>query len=91
LDAEEHSINELTGDGQVEGEPSGLGPVTVDGAEDPATTDGKPVSVSQAKKNKSRIEKRQKRERMTKIELLHCDIIGDEFWDRRPWILADEN
>ncbi|KAF8645868.1 hypothetical protein AX16_007526 [Volvariella volvacea WC 439] len=25
----------------------------------------------------------------TRIELLHCDIIRDEFWVERPWLLAD--
>lgn len=23
------------------------------------------------------------------IELLHCDIIGDEFWEQRPFLLAE--
>ncbi|KAH9838632.1 tRNAHis guanylyltransferase-domain-containing protein [Rhodofomes roseus] len=23
------------------------------------------------------------------VELLHCDIIGDEFWDQRPYLLAE--
>lgn len=24
-----------------------------------------------------------------RVELLHCDIIGDEFWDQRPYLLAE--
>lgn len=23
------------------------------------------------------------------VELLHCDIIGDEFWEQRPYLLAE--
>jgi tRNA(His) guanylyltransferase len=25
--------------------------------------------------------------RRTKVELLHCDIIGEQFWTERPYIL----
>ncbi len=34
--------------------------------------------------------KAQKKPRVrTTVELYHCDIIGDEFWDCRPNLLAD--
>jgi tRNA(His) guanylyltransferase len=31
--------------------------------------------------------KQKERQTWTRITLLHCDIIGDEFWDERPYIL----
>ncbi|GME73648.1 unnamed protein product [[Candida] boidinii] len=37
-----------------------------------------------SKRQKDRI---QKKLRKSKIRLFHCDIIRDEFWDKRPWLL----
>ena len=31
---------------------------------------------------------RQREKAKTTIEVLHCDIISDEFWDARPHLLA---
>ncbi|KAH9850310.1 tRNAHis guanylyltransferase [Lenzites betulinus] len=45
-----------------------------------------PVSKETAKPSKT--EKKKARVR-TSVELLHCDIIGEEFWAVRPNILAD--
>jgi tRNA(His) guanylyltransferase len=25
----------------------------------------------------------------TRIEIVHCDVIKDDFWDARPWILGE--
>ena len=35
--------------------------------------------------------KEEKCARKAKIVIEHVDIIGDEFWERRPWLLGIEN
>lgn len=37
--------------------------------------------------SKSQLEKIKKRERKAKVVVKHMDIIGDKFWEERPWIL----
>ncbi|XP_006458971.1 hypothetical protein AGABI2DRAFT_200849 [Agaricus bisporus var. bisporus H97] len=32
---------------------------------------------------------KQNKKRVTRINLLHCDLIKDESWDNRPWLLSD--
>jgi tRNA(His) guanylyltransferase len=32
---------------------------------------------------------KQKKSLSTRIDLLHCDLIKDEFWDNRPWLSSD--
>ncbi|CDO74954.1 hypothetical protein BN946_scf184945.g26 [Trametes cinnabarina] len=39
------------------------------------------VAIKPTKKKKAKVR--------TTVELLHCDIIGDDFWNSRPSILAD--
>ncbi|KAL6863071.1 tRNA-His guanylyltransferase [Amphichorda felina] len=46
---------------------------------------GDPVQQS-----KSQAEKDKKRRAKAKIVVEHLDIIKDEFWDRRPWILSNK-
>ncbi|KAM0248400.1 hypothetical protein ACHAQJ_009474 [Trichoderma viride] len=38
--------------------------------------------------SKSQAEKDKKRRTKAKVVVEHIDIIRDEFWDRRPWILS---
>ncbi|KAK4503883.1 hypothetical protein PRZ48_004798 [Zasmidium cellare] len=40
--------------------------------------------------SKSQLEKEKKRKMKAKIEVEHCDIIGDAFWESRPYILASK-
>ncbi|KAF2170225.1 hypothetical protein M409DRAFT_64557 [Zasmidium cellare ATCC 36951] len=40
--------------------------------------------------SKSQLEKEKKRKMKAKIEVEHCDIIGDGFWEKRPYILASK-
>ncbi|KAL1949433.1 hypothetical protein VTO73DRAFT_8314 [Trametes versicolor] len=62
--------------GEVETEPvQELSAPTEDPSQDPAP--------------KSKKEKKPKIRVRTTVDLLHCDIIGDEFWTTRPNILAD--
>ncbi|KAF8903711.1 tRNAHis guanylyltransferase [Gymnopilus junonius] len=54
-----------------------------------------PVSLESSKaksKSKGSTEKSKQKQKQpqTKIEIIHCDIIQDDFWNERPWIL-DEN
>ncbi|KAH6609277.1 hypothetical protein Trco_002623 [Trichoderma cornu-damae] len=41
-----------------------------------------------AAQSKSQAEKEKKRRAKAKVIVEHIDIIKDEFWDRRPWILS---
>ena len=48
------------------------------------------VDVADSPADSTNIRKGSKKARVrTKVELYHCDIIGDEFWTGRPNILAD--
>ncbi|KAG0638299.1 putative tRNA(His) guanylyltransferase [Tuber brumale] len=42
-------------------------------------------------KSKTQREKKEKRARKAEIVIEHVDIIGDEFWERRPWLLGSED
>ena len=44
---------------------------------------GRPVQMSKTQKEKDR-----KKRGKAKIVIEHVDIIGDKFWERRPWILS---
>jgi hypothetical protein len=48
-----------------------------------------PSTVQSTKKQKSK-EKRKHQQAMVTIELQHCDIIKDEFWAQRRWLLEEE-
>jgi tRNA(His) guanylyltransferase len=39
--------------------------------------------------SKSQAEKDKKRRAKARVVVEHLDIIKDEFWDRRPWILSN--
>lgn len=41
-------------------------------------------------KSKTQMEKEKKRKRKAKIAVEHVDIIGNGFWEARPWILGKE-
>ena len=41
-----------------------------------------------AAQSKSQAEKDKKRRAKAKVVVEHVDIIKDEFWERRPWILS---
>jgi len=38
--------------------------------------------------SKTQQEKMRKAKQKARVVVLHCDIISDEFWERRPWILS---
>lgn len=40
--------------------------------------------------SKSQTENDKKRRQKAKIVVEHLDIIKDEFWDRRPWLLSNK-
>jgi tRNA(His) guanylyltransferase len=38
--------------------------------------------------SKSKLESERKKRAKARITIEHLDIIKDEFWDRRPWLLS---
>lgn len=40
--------------------------------------------------SKTQAEKDKKRRTKAKVVIEHLDIIKDEFWDKRPWILSNK-
>ena len=42
----------------------------------------------EAAKSKTQLEKEKKRKRKARIAVEHVDVIGDAFWEARPWILG---
>ncbi len=61
-----------------------MGVEGVDGAEaTPTVEDAVPPTTPQSTSKKRKVRTR------TTVELYHCDIIGDEFWNSRPHLLAD--
>ncbi|EED81613.1 predicted protein [Postia placenta Mad-698-R] len=52
-------------------------------------TPGTPQQPEQAPSGSSKQKASKKAHALTRIELHHCDIIGDEFWDQRPYLLAE--
>ena len=45
--------------------------------------DARPVQMSRTQKDKDR-----KKRSKAKVLMEHVDIIRDEFWEKRPWILS---
>lgn len=43
-----------------------------------------------AQQSKSQAEKERKRRGKAPIVVEHMDIIRDEFWERRPWLLSNK-
>jgi len=60
----------------------GSAPETID--EDSAKT------VEEISLSKTQEEKDKKRRAKARITVQHVDIIKDEFWERRPWLLSNK-
>ena len=58
-----------------------LAPIPSHSATSPGTTAPAPLSKTAAEKDR-------KRRLKARIAIEHIDIIRDEFWDQRPWILS---
>jgi tRNA(His) guanylyltransferase len=43
-----------------------------------------------AQQSKTQAENERKRRAKARIVVEHLDIIKDEFWDRRPWLLSNK-
>lgn len=48
------------------------------------------LKVEQAEISKTQAEKDRKKKAKARITVQHVDIIKDEFWDRRPWLLSNK-
>ena len=46
-------------------------------------------TVEEREQSNTQREKERKRRAKAPIVVEHLDIIKDEFWDRRPWLLSD--
>lgn len=46
---------------------------------------GEPIEQS-----KTQVEKDRKKRTKARVVIEHLDIIKDEFWDKRPWILSNK-
>lgn len=40
--------------------------------------------------SKTQVDKEKKKRAKARIVIEHLDIIKDEFWDKRPWILSNK-
>lgn len=47
------------------------------------------MEVEQSETSKTQAEKDRKKRAKARITVQHVDIIKDEFWDRRPWLLSN--
>ncbi len=47
-------------------------------------------TLEQAELSKTQEEKDRKRRAKARITVQHVDIIKDEFWERRPWLLSNK-
>jgi tRNA(His) guanylyltransferase len=47
-------------------------------------------TVEQIAQSKTQEEKDRKRRAKARITVQHVDIIKDEFWERRPWLLSNK-
>ncbi|KAH8596579.1 tRNAHis guanylyltransferase-like protein Thg1 [Bisporella sp. PMI_857] len=55
------------------------------------TVDEDAVGISEQKQiSKTQEEKEKKLRRKARVTVQHLDIIKDEFWDRRPWLLSNK-
>lgn len=48
------------------------------------------LSMEQQELSKTQAEKDRKKRAKAKITVQHVDIIKDEFWARRPWLLSNK-
>ena len=46
--------------------------------------------TEQAELSRTQVEKDRKRRAKARITVQHVDIIKDEFWERRPWLLSNK-
>lgn len=54
-------------------------------ASHPDADSGEPLQQS-----KTQAENEKKRRAKAKVVIEHLDIIKDDFWDRRPWLLSNK-
>jgi len=52
--------------------------------------EGDNMEVEQPEISKTQAEKDRKKKAKARITVQHVDIIKDEFWDRRPWLLSNK-
>lgn len=43
-----------------------------------------------ASQSRTQVEKEKKKRAKARVVIEHLDIIKDEFWDKRPWILSNK-
>lgn len=55
-----------------------------------ATSETVDAQAEPLKLSKTQTENEKKRRAKARISVDHLDIIKDEFWDRRPWILSNK-
>lgn len=48
------------------------------------------IDMDQAEPSKTQIEKDKKKRAKARITVQHVDIIKDDFWERRPWLLSNK-
>jgi tRNA(His) guanylyltransferase len=48
------------------------------------------MEVEQSETSKTQAVKDRGKKRKARITVQHVDIIKDEFWDRRPWLLSNK-
>jgi tRNA(His) guanylyltransferase len=48
------------------------------------------MTVEQVESSKTQDEKDRKKRAKARITIQHVDIIKDEFWERRPWLLSNK-
>jgi tRNA(His) guanylyltransferase len=53
------------------------------------TPDQSQTTTSETPTKPTKQKFKQNKKQSTRIDLLHCDLIKDEFWDNRPWLLSD--
>jgi tRNA(His) guanylyltransferase len=55
-----------------------------------AIDEGSSKTVEQLQISKTQEEKDRKRRAKARITVQHIDLIKDEFWERRPWLLSNK-
>ncbi|KAJ5819308.1 hypothetical protein N7474_004899 [Penicillium riverlandense] len=64
-------------------------PSSVQTSADDNGSSGASSAVPGSKPSRSQQDKLRKLRRKARVVVDHVDIIKDEFWDRRPWILSN--
>lgn len=60
------------------------------GVETEAVEEDAAKTVEQVELSRTQEEKDRKRRAKARITIQHLDIIKDEFWERRPWLLSNK-